>query len=317
MPTVTYKLITDMISPGINTIKSEEPANFTASLNGFDARYLPTTEDHRFSKFEITLAGGRLVLVTRPPMVFEGAMSASEEGVAAFHFEDNRLHKINGTSADCDLWALWKNGIDYRGIQASRLSHCWLFVPDAFSGHEWREPSPANNLVRLRSDDSSSVRSAVRDLVAIALNDPSLLSHPNVLKGLSESIIGGLDHALVSADSPTDRLAIGRYLSICRRAEGYLKESGLGVNSTMDIARACGVSIRTLDNAFLSVLGMSLKRYSLLHRLWSVRNALLRASPHDLVKTIALDHGFWHLGRFSRLYYTQFGEFPSESLARR
>lgn len=306
-----------MVSQSINPIKSEEPAKFTASLNGFDARYLPTTKDHRFSKFEITLGEGRLVVVTRPPMVFEGVMSASEEGVAAFHFQDNRLHKINGTSADCDLWAVWKNGIDYRGIQASRLTHCWLFVPDAFSGHEWREPSPANNLVRLRSDDSASVRSAVRDLVAIALKDPSRLARPNVLKGLSDSIIGGLDHALLSAESSTDRLAIGRYVAVCRRAESYLKESGLNIHSNMDIARACCVSIRTLDSAFLTVLGMSLKKYSLLHRLWSVRSALLRAAPHDLVKTIALDHGFWHLGRFSRLYYMQFGEFPSESLARR
>jgi AraC-like DNA-binding protein len=306
-----------MIAPGINTIKSEEPAGFTASLNGFSARYLPTTSDHRFSKFEMTLNGGRLVLVTRPPMVFEGAMSADEEGVAAFHFEDDRVHRINGTSADRDVWAVWKKGIDYRGIQQSRLTHCWLFVPDAFSAHDWPEPSPAHNLVRLRSNDSSSIRSAVSDVVAIARSDPSRLAHPNVLKDVSESIIGGLDHALLAAVPPTDRLAVGRYVAICRRVEEYLRESPIGVHSSMEIAKACGVSIRTLDNAFASVLGVSFKKYCLLHRLWSVRNALLQAAPHDLVKTIALDHGFWHLGRFSRLYYMRFGEFPSTSLARR
>jgi AraC family transcriptional regulator, ethanolamine operon transcriptional activator len=309
-------LVSNMIAPGITTIKSEEPTDFTASLNGFNARYLPTTNDHLFSKFEMTLNGGRLVLVTRPPMVFEGTMSAAEEGVAAFHFEDDRVHKINGTSADRDVWAVWKNGIDYRGIQASRLTHCWLFVPDAFSGHEWPEPSPANNLARLRSNDSSSIRSAVSDALAIAQNDPARLAHPNALKGLSESIIGGLDHALLTAVPPTDRLAVGRYVAICKRAEEYMRESRFSIHSNMEIAKACGVSIRTLDNAFASVLGISLKKYSLLRRLWSVRNALLRAPPHDLVKTIALDHGFWHLGRFSRLYYARFGEFPSASLAR-
>jgi AraC-like DNA-binding protein len=306
-----------MIAPDITTVKSEEPANSTASLNGFSVRYLPTTNDHRFSKFETSLNGGRLVLVTRPPLVYEGTTSADEEGVAAFHFDDNLVHKINGTSVDCDVWAVWKNGSDYRGIQQSRLTYCWLFVPDAFSGHEWPEPSPAQNLVRLRSNDSLSIRSAVSNFVAIAQKDPSRLAHPNVLKGLSESIIGGLDHALLTAVLPTDRLAVGRYIAICRRAEEYLRESRFGIHSSMEIAKACGVSIRTLDNAFASVLGISLKKYSLLHRLWSVRNTLLRASPHDLVKTIALDHGFWHLGRFSRLYYERFGEFPSATLARR
>jgi AraC-like DNA-binding protein len=306
-----------MIAPGITTIKSEEPADFTASLNGFSVRYLPTTEDHRFSKFEMTLNGGRLVLVTRPPIIFEGTTSADEEGVAAFHFEDNRVHKINGTLADRDVWAVWKNGNDYHGVQPSRLTYCWLFVPDAFSGHEWPEPSAAQNLVRLRSNDSSSIRSAVSDVLAIAQKDPARLAHPNVLKGLSESIIGGLDHALLTATPSTDRLAVGRYVAICRRAEEYLRESRVNIHSNMEIAEACGVSIRTLNNAFVAVLGVSFKKYCLLHRLWSVRNALLRASPHDLVKTIALDHGFWHLGRFSRLYYMRFGEFPSASMARR
>jgi len=68
-----------------------------------------------------------------------------------------------------------------------------------------------------------------------------------------------------------------------------------------------------LHNAMIAVKGVSLQKFMLLNRLWAVRAALLRAGPEDLIKTIALDHGFWHLGRFSRTYRAFFGESPSQT----
>jgi AraC family ethanolamine operon transcriptional activator len=65
-----------------------------------------------------------------------------------------------------------------------------------------------------------------------------------------------------------------------------------------------------------AVHGMSLQRFMILNRLWAVRAALSNVRTTDLVKTVAFDHGFWHLGRFSRTYRTFFGELPSETIAR-
>jgi transcriptional regulator GlxA family with amidase domain len=49
-----------------------------------------------------------------------------------------------------------------------------------------------------------------------------------------------------------------------------------------------------------------------------VRDALKRASGSPaLVKTIALTHGFWSLGRFSIAYRRMFGESPSATLGAR
>jgi hypothetical protein len=48
-----------------------------------------------------------------------------------------------------------------------------------------------------------------------------------------------------------------------------------------------------------------------------VRQALESAGPEPpLVKTVALDHGFWHLGHFACDYRDLFGETPSETVAR-
>ena len=46
-------------------------------------------------------------------------------------------------------------------------------------------------------------------------------------------------------------------------------------------------------------------------RLQLVRRDLLAAGPEERVTDVAMRWGFYHLGRFSRLYAAQFGELPS------
>jgi AraC-like DNA-binding protein len=76
------------------------------------------------------------------------------------------------------------------------------------------------------------------------------------------------------------------------------------------------VSLRTLQSAIRVVHGMSLNRYLVSKRLWSVRRVLKRGSRSMSVKATALANGFWHLGEFSHVYKVQFGELPSDTLAR-
>jgi helix-turn-helix protein len=60
--------------------------------------------------------------------------------------------------------------------------------------------------------------------------------------------------------------------------------------------------------------GMSLQQFLSLRRLWLVRKQLLAGAPG--VKASARAFGFWHLGDFARSYRAQFGEAPSETMAR-
>jgi AraC family ethanolamine operon transcriptional activator len=69
-----------------------------------------------------------------------------------------------------------------------------------------------------------------------------------------------------------------------------------------------------MHDAVLRYRGMSLHRYLRLWRLWLVRRQLV--SGTQSVKASALAFGFWHMGDFSRSYRSQFGETPSETLAR-
>jgi transcriptional regulator GlxA family with amidase domain len=85
-----------------------------------------------------------------------------------------------------------------------------------------------------------------------------------------------------------------------------------------ELCAAAGVPERTLRLWFQKHLGMAPVRYMWLRRMHLARSALMRASPATATVTgIAIDHGFWELGRFSVAYRTLFGESPSASLRRR
>jgi AraC family ethanolamine operon transcriptional activator len=81
-----------------------------------------------------------------------------------------------------------------------------------------------------------------------------------------------------------------------------------------ELATQVGVSVRSMHDAILRYHGMSLHRYLRLRRLWLVRRQLIAGA--ESVKAIALAFGFWHLGDFSASYRLQFGETPSQTLAK-
>jgi len=84
-----------------------------------------------------------------------------------------------------------------------------------------------------------------------------------------------------------------------------------------EICGAIAVAERTLRAACEEHLGMGPIRYLTLRRMHQVRHALLRAEASNTTVTrVAMDHGFWELGRFSVAYRSLFRESPSETLRR-
>jgi AraC family transcriptional regulator, ethanolamine operon transcriptional activator len=86
---------------------------------------------------------------------------------------------------------------------------------------------------------------------------------------------------------------------------------------TEELCAALDVSPRRLHHAFAVACGTSPQAHLKLRRLMLVRRALASGGAGvRLVKSVALAHGFWHLGNFARDYRERFGESPSETLAR-
>ena len=84
--------------------------------------------------------------------------------------------------------------------------------------------------------------------------------------------------------------------------------------SVAELARAVGVSRRTLDTSFRASAGVSPARFKKLLRLNHARR-LIESGDHSIATAASLS-GLHHFGRFSRDYREHFGELPSSTLAR-
>lgn len=97
-------------------------------------------------------------------------------------------------------------------------------------------------------------------------------------------------------------------------AERYIKSHFKEPITTGDISKAVGTSQRNLSAAFRKYRGVSPISYVTNLRYENVHKALRKAEPEDTVSRIAMEYGFYQLGRFSAEYKNRYGELPSATL---
>lgn len=110
-----------------------------------------------------------------------------------------------------------------------------------------------------------------------------------------------------------------RRYSVMRRVRDYLHGHPNSPVRVDELCLAIGISRRGLEYLFRDFLGIGVNAFIRHRRLHGARRAILLSGPAAPggIKRIALDWGFWHLGRFSAEYKSQFGELPTATLARR
>ncbi|SOC88018.1 AraC-type DNA-binding protein [Curtobacterium sp. 314Chir4.1] len=99
-----------------------------------------------------------------------------------------------------------------------------------------------------------------------------------------------------------------------RDAVRYIEAHAADRPSVPEIAAACGLSQRGLQDVFARTLDSSPHRFLRDHRLDRVRRELLRADGDDTVAVIAERWGFTNHGRLAVAYRDRFGEDPATTL---
>lgn len=171
-------------------------------------------------------------------------------------------------------------------------------------------------------DLSSPMAGAWRESLKVVLSEfetgPGLASHPVAGKQLERVIIEGLllGHRhnysgllLEVGTRPSSRTI--------RQAQAFLEDQPEAHWTTVRLAARVHVSVRTLQHAFASDLGVAPMAYLRQVRLRRAHEALVRSSPdRTTVAAVAAGLGFTHLGRFAAAYRTMYGENPSKTLYR-
>jgi AraC family ethanolamine operon transcriptional activator len=99
------------------------------------------------------------------------------------------------------------------------------------------------------------------------------------------------------------------------RIEAYIRLHPDTALPLSELCRIVGLSERSLRNAFYEVRGAAPKRCLQDERLLEVRRALSTPVRRQTTVTdVAMENGFFELGRFARAYKEMFGEAPSATL---
>jgi AraC family ethanolamine operon transcriptional activator len=159
-----------------------------------------------------------------------------------------------------------------------------------------------------------------RAATAAVAADPRTFDEEEARRSLRASLLHAV-RGLVAGPEDDEGGRISRTSLASRRvvlaANEYFQDNPMRPIYTEDLCRALGVSATRLAGAFHRTFGVSPHRFLKLRRLAMVRAALRsREGPAPMVKTVALSHGFWHLGQFAHDYRAMYGETPSETLAR-
>nr|WP_254699437.1 helix-turn-helix transcriptional regulator [Curtobacterium flaccumfaciens] len=102
-----------------------------------------------------------------------------------------------------------------------------------------------------------------------------------------------------------------------RRAIGFVHDHADRVLTVADVAAACDLSERGLQDLFRRRLGVTPMQYLREVRLDRVHLELGRPGSRALlVSEVARRWRFTHLGRFAAHYRERFGEQPHETIAR-
>jgi transcriptional regulator GlxA family with amidase domain len=190
----------------------------------------------------------------------------------------------------------------------------WTEVGSVVAGRELMPPK-GSLPIRPRASALATLQRLHSATAHIAETAPELIQNPEVARGLEQ----GLIHATVDCLSPLSpregTIAQRHHTKIMMQFRKMLEEHADKAVYVPELCAAIGVSDRTLRLCFQEHLGISPKRYLFLRRMTFAKRALRDANPTSTnVTEIAMQLGFWELGRFAVAYRSLFGELPSTTL---
>jgi AraC-like DNA-binding protein len=200
-----------------------------------------------------------------------------------------------------------------------------LNMPAADYAHELASISENSHFCLPRNAPRIRPQSAIARQLGAALSAVERFAHDqpglfedetwraNTERNVVNGIFGLIDSANLTSNAKGEvRLRTAR--RIVREAEeklaGMATTPGIGA-----LCRALRVPRRTLERSFRETLNLSPSEYLRIRALNAVRRELLMAEARPgAIARIAIDNGFWHLGRFAGAYRALFGERPFDTL---
>lgn len=196
----------------------------------------------------------------------------------------------------------------------ARFSH---LVKALSGGRLTAEGLMTGTSIPIRQEDSAELRTMSQQFFEMLDG----YARGQVVEGLTDMALQ-LERRFALAIVQSDSIDLGpppnaeheRLVALAEHYVDSFRNRSVGIVELCDVL---GISERWLHMAFTASRGVSPAKWLRMLRFNKVYRSLRAADPaRDLVRTVVLDNGFHHLGRFSADYRAIFGENPSETLNR-
>jgi AraC-like DNA-binding protein len=250
-----------------------------------------------FYLFQLTLTGHVRILASRFDLVLEpGSVFVMNPGIA---FRKHWSRDARQLMLKIPRHRLQARLREELGEQSLR--------PVAFESHPCAADDRRNALMRL-------LEFLCRDLADSKGLAAGALVRRDMENMLLSAILAAVPHDQSEVCGNALSPAAPHYV---RRAELYLREAISRPVALGELACATGVSPRSLQAGFRRFRATTPAQFSRDLRLDLARQALcVKSSCERSVTEVALEFGFFHLGRFAKCYVDRFGETPSATLRR-
>ncbi|MDE5443968.1 helix-turn-helix domain-containing protein [Bradyrhizobium sp. CSA207] len=227
------------------------------------------------------------------------------------------FHSIsNGREIDNSTVGVVRGKVPIKSVEEHPNTYLMMRFNSDMRHRGWADYDSGLGFFRPHDETMARLRATILNMFCLAAegNDPRQFEALN--RPIQETLLACLDATLVPADTLAARRgSFDKHRRLIARLDEVVALFGSKPLYSDDLASALGISVRTLQTAARAVHGVSLHHYLRLKRLWSVRTQLMTGGSGLTIKAAALANGFWHMGEFSKVYKTMFGEMPSETLA--
>lgn len=224
---------------------------------------------------------------------------------------------INGRDVDNSTVLVTRGKSPAEVVEQRPNSYLMLRLNSDMQERGWPDLRAGLQFIAVVEERMSALQALTLEMFRAASAVDDLGTYEALGRPMLEQFLSALDAAIMP--DPLVRPSRGshdRQVRLVLRLDELVATSGTAMPYSEDLARALGVSTRTLQIATRAVHGLSLHQYLRLKRMWAVRRQLLAAPSGLTVKAAAMAHGFWHMGDFSNAYRKLFGESPSVTLWR-
>lgn len=289
---------------------------FRSSVRNLNVQFTPLARKIAAEQTVLNLPGCDVNLTQSFPRILD-AQLAQNCTLIGFTMDEGGPIRFNGAEEDgFSVFVIGSGGAVYTQVERAPRQYASIVFSPEIEGRGWVRSSTAFEIVVTSAAALHALRNLTLQVTSLSSEFADPVEFAQVTVAIRESLLAAVDNAFAdSMNTPLmSRADATRQFKVFRQVEAALSGDIGHAFYSGELARQVGVSVRTMHDSVKRYRGMSLHRYLRLRRLWLVRQRLIAGS--NSVKACALALGFWHLGDFSRSYRAQFGESPSETLAR-